>query len=392
MTVCVIKDLRVMLAYFTLLATTAWAGEISHRNVLRYIIFFIPNILIVGFKYEVGFDWFVYTEHFSTFYDMPADTFFRDFWSIVAVYAQEPLYILLSFLGAKTLGSYEIYCCIWFIFFVYSIARLARILSADYVSSFLIIHFFLLFTLEFSTLRQMIALSTFNLGLALTLEGRKLPGLIFLAIAPFIQASTTIFIFVLLIMRATRRVSKLILAVSVISALMVSAIGVDKLAQIFSFIAPALVSQKLTYYAEVREYQFNILEVLFSLKTFSAFALLSQKGRRHDDANLRFLSTFTMYLIFIAIAGFAIATIRNRMLYEIVIIGSLIISSRKMSGIFKIRASILAMGAFFFFVSVVKSTSFMYVPYQNYIWHKMWDLRSDGPERQDRLNWMLRNK
>ncbi len=380
-----------MLAYFILLATTAWAGAMSSRNTIRYAIFYVPTVLIVGLKYEVGFDWNVYSSQFAAFSQIPLDRFFYYFTDYVTLYAHEPLFILLSYLGSQLFGTFELFYCVCYLFFIFSITRLGRVLESNYIAAFAIIHLFLLFTLEFSTLRQLIALSLVNLGIAFSIERQRWKGIVFFTIAPFFQGSAAIYVFVFLILISTKQYSKIILSAGFLLAILVSAIGISDFARLFSFALPLSLSAKLEYYTQIREYNFSIAEYLFSITLYLILILFGIKNRKSQNGNIRLLSNFLLFLVAISLAGFAIPTLRNRMLYEIVTIASLLLFANEASKKAVFRLAIIPMGIFFFAVSLTKQTSFMFVPYQNYVWHLMWGLESDGWDRQDRLKWLLRN-
>ncbi len=381
-----------MFAYIALLATTAWAGILSPRNAMRKILFFAPTFLIVGFKYDIGFDWHVYTEQFETFSQVPPGQFFDDFFVYVGLYAHEPLFVLLSYIGAQTLSIYELFYCVLFLFFVFSTMRLGKVVGTNTPAAFFVIHLFLLFTLEFSTLRQMVALSVLNLGIAFSLEGRRGKGLIFLVLAPLFQVSTAIFVLLFFLTRATRRLARIALVLALGGALVINSVGIAQFASVFSSLLPDIYVAKLTYYTEVRQYDFSMLEALFAIILYLVLGYFLFLNQKSDNHAVKLLSTFLLFLIAIALAGFVITTIRNRMLYEILTVSALLLFSKQTRKPVFIKPAVIALGHFFFAVSLTKPTSFMYVPYQNYLWFQIWGLESDGLDRQSQLESILRNR
>lgn len=381
-----------MTAYFILLATTAWASFLSNRNVLRNILFLAPTIFIVGFKYEVGFDWHVYVDQFQKFSEIAPGDFFPHFFAFVGFYQQEPFFILLSYVGARILGVYELFYCALFLFFMYSTARLGRLLGSNIAAAFFFIHLFLLFTLEFSTLRQMVSLSVLNLGICFSLEGRGIRGLALLLLSPFFQASSAVFVILFLLVRSKGSVVRVSLTFVLLAALAINAVGFHVLAPLISGVVPDFVASKLTYYAEVRRFDFHLLESLFAITLYFFLAFFLFYNWRSKNRAVKCLSTFSLLLIVIAIAAFAITTVRNRMLYEVITIGSLLIFSPHTRKPLFIRHVLIALGIVFFVASLLKPNSFMYVPYQNYLWFQVLGLDSDGRDRQDRLNAIIRNR
>ncbi|WP_417809963.1 EpsG family protein [Thioclava sp.] len=381
-----------MTAYLFLLSTTAWASILSPGNVVRKVLFFVPTLLIVGFKYEIGFDWHVYARQFQHFSEIPPGEFFENFFIYVGIYQHEPLYVLFSYMGAHILGIYEVFYCALFLLFVYSTARLGKLIDTNTVAAFFVIHLFLLFTLEFSTLRQMVSLSILNLGISFTLEGRKIRGFAFLILSPFFQGSSAIFAIIFLLVGSTRRLMRVLLAFALIVAIAINAIGFTALASLLSGIVPGFLATKLTYYTEVRQFDFNMLETLFAISVYLVLGYFLFVNQKNQNSIVRDLSTFLLVLIAIAIAGFAITTMRNRMLYEIITVAALLLFSPHTKNPIFIRTTVIILGFIFFAASLTKATSFMYVPYQNYLWFQIWELKSDGPDRQDRLNSILRSR
>lgn len=381
-----------MFAYIFLLTTTACASVLSPHNAIRKVLFFVPTFLIVGFKYEVGFDWNVYTQQFQTFAQVRPGQFFDNFFFYVGLYKHEPLFVLLSYIGAQTLGIYELFYCVLFLFFFYSTVRLGKVFGTNAAAAFFVIHLFLLFTLEFSTLRQMISLSVLNLGIAFSLEGRRAKGVVFLVLAPFFHGSAAIFALVFLLTGAVGYAARISLVFALGGVLLINSVGIAQFASLFSIILPEIYEAKMTYYTEVKEYNFNLLEALFAITLYLVLGYFLFLNQKSDSRAIKLLSTFLLFLIAIALAGFTIPTIRNRMLYEILTVSALLLFSKQTRKPVFIKPAVIALGLFFFTVSLTKPTSFMYVPYQNYLWFQIWGLDSDGPNRQSQLTSILQNQ
>lgn len=381
-----------MFSYIILLATTAFSSQLSRRNVLRKILFIVPSLLIVGFKYEVGFDWNVYTEQFYTFSQIDFEQFRNNFFSYVILYQHEPMFVLLSYIGAKTLGTFEFLYCLLFIFFIYTTSRIGKVIGANIIAAFFVIHLFLLFTLEFSTLRQMVSLSILNLGIAMILEGNKVRGVAFLLLAPFFQFSSVIFVFFFLVTLATRRLLRIIIIFAFVCALVINVVGIEKLLSVFSSKIPSIFQTKLIYYMQNKLMDFSLLEALFAINLYLLLGYFLFLNRKNVNGNIALLSSFLILLIALAIAGFEFKTLRNRMLYEIIPISALMLFSTQSRQPVFLKPAIITMGVFFFTTSIIKPTSFMFVPYQNYIWFQILDLQSDGEARQAKLKLMLGNK
>ncbi len=379
-----------MLIYVVLLAATAWASLLSRRNVMAKVLFFVPTMFIVGFKYEVGFDWSVYTWQFKNFSEMDFSYFLSNLFNYSNLYQHEPLFIALSYFSSQFLFKYEIFYFISYSFFVFSIVKLSNLLNSNYMASFFIIHLFLLFTLEFSTLRQMISLSFLNIGIFYYLSDRKNKGIFLMIMAPFFQGSTAIFVSVLFFSESTVRIKKIVVTILFLIAVSVKFIGLAKISSYFSGVLPGIYDTKLNYYTQIKIYNFNIFEIIFSSTLYLFIGYFLYKNFNNENYEIRFLSLFLFYLIVLAFVGFSINTIRNRMLYEIIPLASIILFSSKSKNSNFMKPAIISLGIFFFSISLVKPTSFMYVPYQNYIWYNIWEIESNGLKRQSMLNAYLR--
>ena len=382
-----------MAAYVFLFLATLLAAGMRRRNPFRPIVFGLTTLYIVGLKYEVGFDWYVYSEQFRIFSDMSFSEFFGNISYQVAYHAQEPLFLVLSFLSAKTLGVYEIFQCVAYGFFVWSVFFLGRSVGrVNVIAAFIPIHLFLLFTLEFSTLRQMIALALFHISLGLFLSGKSRKSYVFAALAPFIQASSAIFALVTYWTAATSRMAKIWLLAGGLAVVIVNVVGFGAILSNFGGFFPRVLADKIYYYTEVREYGFSIAEQAFSVVFYIAAIVFSSKNRRHVSPRIRFVSTLVLYLSILALAGFAIPTLRNRMLYEIVVLVSLLMFTRGIIFRKTARMVLIPMGILFFAVSLTKQTSFAFVPYQNYVWYQVTGQESDGYARQQRILDIVRNR
>ncbi len=378
-----------MFPYIALIFVTWASSLLSRKNIFRYLLFFVPTLLIVGFRYEVGFDWPVYSSQFYQFQNIPFLDFLSQIFIFSALYSHEPLFLLTSYFMARVFPDFEYFQFIAYLFFLFSVFRLGKVLgSRNIIAAMVPIHLFLLFTLEFSTLRQSIAISFYNLGLAFFLANKNAKGVWLFVAAVASQSSTAIYVLVQLWTTSAKRWSKLAIVACLVLAVFLSAGGLE---WIPVNMLPGFLGQKLNYYFYERGYNYSLAEQAFFLALFLAISYVLYRSRPALDRRVRFLANLVIFLCLFAIMAFWVNTIRNRIMYEVIIVSSLIAYGPHFRLQKLLRLLLLGAGLLFFSVSLTKQSSFVYVPYQNFIWYKLNGLQSNGLDRQDRLRQRLIN-
>ena len=386
-----LKKYETLIPYFALLVFTAFAANLNHSNPFRYIVFIGATISIVGFRYEVGFDWPGYKFQFSELGELGVIDFFSQLPMLVVLYSQEPIYLIISYFSSIALPTYEYMQVGITALFMYSTLKLGKAMGVrNIIAAFIPIHLFLLFTLEFSAVRQIIAMSLFNLGLAFFLENRKKVSIWFYSTALFTQASTSLYLLVQLWTRVSSKWSKVAIILSGVLAIFLASGGLELLPV---SMLPGFVGAKLNYYFFARNYQYNTLEQVFYIGVFLAIILILVRAGARMEGRLLFISKMIVFLCLFAFMAFWINTIRNRLMYEIIILTSLLVYGPAFQWQRVLRYILISSGCLFFMISLTKHTSLMYVPYQNYVWYQMNDYKSDGLDRFERLReFMLRNR
>ena len=372
-----------MLPYIALIFTTWAASLLSRKNIFRYLLFFIPTALIVGFRYEVGFDWPVYSSQFYQIQNIPFWDFLSQIFILSALYSHEPLFLLTSYSMARVFPDFEYFQFFAYLFFLYSVFRLGKAIgSRNIIAAMVPIHLFLLFTLEFSTLRQSIAISLYNLGLAFFLTNKNAKGIWLFIAAIATQSSTAIYVLVQLWTTSAKRWSKVAIVICLALAVFLSAGGMEIIPV---NMLPGFLGQKLNYYFYERGYNYSLPEQVFFLTLFLTISYILHRTKPALNRQLGFLANLVIFLCLFAIMAFWVNTIRNRIMYEVIIVSSLVAYGPRFKLQRILRLVLLSAGVLFFTVSLTKQSSFVYIPYQNFIWYKLNDLQSNGLDRQDRL-------
>lgn len=381
------------MSYVAFLIANTVICFIRKTNPFRIFSFVLLGVFFIGLRLDTGFDWPVYKEEFETLSQTPIQGFWGQVLFYVAIYLQEPVFIALIWLSTLVLPSYELFQLCVFLFFMLSMYRLCKALAyTDIVLAMIIIHLFLLFTLEFSTLRQCIATSLFNIGLAYQLERQHTKGWIFFIVSPLLQSSTVMLIGLYQLAKHFPRRKSYQITLVVMGA--IASLGFTQIGPLLSSIP--LLGPKLEYYFYQRQYAQNPLEVTFMITLVLAIIYLLlyrmeplMQRIAQVDSNMRYklilLIKFCTILCAVFLLSFPINTIRNRVFYELVIVLSVMVTVYNCQIYRTLRYCLLAFGLLFFSVSIIKSTAIAYRPYQNLIMHEVFGLKSTGPERQKKL-------
>lgn len=372
-----------MTPYFVLFLFTALAASLKRSNPFRLVVFIVPTIYIIGFRYEVGFDWPGYKAQFDQLSELSIADFFSQLPVLMGFYSQEPIYLIISYFSSISLPAYEYMQVGIVVLFLYSTFKLGKAFGVkNIIAAFIPIHLFLLFTLEFSAVRQIIAISLFNLGLAFYLQNKTKISVWFFSTAIFTQTSTALYLLVHLWTRVSSKWSKIAIILSSALAVFLASGGLELLPV---SLLPGFVGAKLDYYLFARNYQYNTLEQVFYTGVYLAIIIILVKASAGMDKKVYFISKVVIFLCLFAFMTFWVNTIRNRLMYEIIILTSLLVYGPAFSRQRILRYILLSAGCLFFMISLTKQTSMMYIPYQNYIWYQANGYDSDGLDRFDQL-------
>ncbi|WP_189641163.1 EpsG family protein, partial [Paramylibacter ulvae] len=285
-----------------------------------------------------------------------------------------------------------------FAVFITSFISLGRALGTrNIVAAMIVVHLFVLFTLEFSTVRQLLATSLFNFALASYFNKQRIPLILFVA-SVLVQVSAAVYVIAFLFAIGAPR--KIWLTTIVASAGALALNSISFLPYVLNFL-PSFASVKLEYYFNDRDYSYNTLEQVFFAVFFIIVVLFANfaqsKVTKTDAIKQKFSSTdialkLVLFLTLVSLAMFFVNTVRNRMLYELIILVSLIAFIPNLKYARYMRLVLFSFGGVYLAVSMTKSLSYMYVPYQNYIFYSVLGYESDGEERHKELQRFFRKQ
>jgi hypothetical protein len=351
------------------------------KNLKNYIAL-IASVAFVGLKYETGFDWTVYKDMFFHLRNLDANEFISNIDALSLQFKQEHIFVLYVAFASKIFPNYEMFTLFNYAFYVISLYFVSQRFNCEKFSYAIIpIHLFLMFTLEFSTLRQMIAIGFLNFATFFYLRNAYTRTVITLLFAVGTQVSAGIYLVAILpaVILSGNRAGRALLALAPI-AFIVFAVP--------AYFYSDTIIDKLTYYLQSKDYNYNILEIAFSscFFAFSFVALLISRSTNVNEAR-RFLWWTCILLIAMAVIMFPFTTVRNRISYVIVPFLSFYLFSYPVR--FRYRSVLqycyFLAGLVFFTGSLLKPSSVVLRPYQNYLVHWAFQFESDGRERQQSL-------
>lgn len=380
------------ISFILLSAAFAFAPRFSLG--LREGLVIAASVVFVGFRYEMAFDWPFYVDLYEDLRFLTLGQFLQSFGAIQLQYPVETGFLLFNFLGAKFLPDYEWFQALIFLIFLGGLWSLGRASRCKNIGAALVlIHLFLLFTLEFSTLRQALAIGLFNLGLAAHLRGKIKLTIAFFSLAVLSQISVLIYIAAfMMVLGAPRRLWLLVVGVTIFAV----PLSMPSIVLQFAGLLPSFAASKLNYYFNDRVYGANLLEITFSVVMYLTVVFCAVFAERRLPQDTRkethFLLRFVVVLSLLALPFIFFNTFRNRILYELVVVFSVVAFSGLRGGAFRMVVPFGAFGIMMFVAAAIRPTNFTYIPYQNYFIHSAMGWESDGLERLDRLRWFLKSR
>ena len=339
------------------------------------------SFLFIGLRYETGFDWPTYKIQYEYISRAGFFSFFDLLKTQSLVGSVEPGFVATTFLASRFFSDFEAVAALYTLFFLLSTLKLGQTLGVKNIGMALVlIHLPLLFSLEFSTIRQSLAISAFNLGLAYHLEKRHTLSVVFLSLSPLFQVSGIMYLAVFLMATGTRRISwpAFIALISVLYATTSSFILLA-----LASILPPHIGTKLQWYISERIQGGGIVDVGLAMVLLLPTAIILIHVLRKQGLSKDEVTVFRVagIMSIVALAFVNEQTIRNRYMYEIVILVSLLAFSKTYLVMPYLRVVLLSFGTLMLSVYLLQTSRIAYIPYQNFIIWKVFGLESTGNER-----------
>jgi len=315
---------------------------------------------------ETGFDWLVYKDIFDRFTDGIS---WEKISQIQLQSSQDLGFLILLGILAQWSPNYEFIQAIFTLFFLYSFLKLtSEIQGARPALALAVFLSFFLLSVGFSTVRQALAMSFFNMGLYYFFRGRS-PLYIysFFIAAIFIHLSATAYIAIFI---ASRIYQKLIGRISLLSHIVFSGILFLALPLIF-FSTLALFPQVLSrvaYYENISlTNNINLFSIAFAAVLFLTGFVVSFKRQVRSEDFDKFIVFGNMIAIFssISFASIFFLTLRDRLAYELILLFSIYVSTHLSRINFMSMCAVMVFGLFYQFAILQPPRDLAFVPYQN---------------------------
>lgn len=370
-----------MITYVFFWATSLFSGLLIRGRIATHI-FFILVFLFVGLRLETGFDWPVYKSIHQIFQESFTLT---DVVLVSAFYGQEMGFLFSLGFTSYYFQSLEMFQAIVTILLLWSTAFLARTAGVQKLAMVIAIMMtYLMWSVGFSTLRQSMAISFFNFGLAFFMRKQRFSGVAFFIAAVSFQMSSLIYIaaFILsrLLWRKNRPLRLRTFLIAAIGATAVLPIAMQAISMV-----SVIAAEKLEYYlALAPTMRFGLFEIFFALFFAAATFMVSSRMSRSsdEDAQGNDIPRLIMLLAAIGISTTFFAVMRDRISYEVFLLASIYLMTPGVRYRYYFVIFFVCFGLLHTSMSIFPYPArIAFEPYQNVIISYVFDQPSTGPER-----------
>lgn len=368
-----------MITYLTFYTCALSAGLLIRKKISTWIFLFLV-FLFVGLRKDTGFDFLVYQEIFE---GLSEDFSLRSLTYFFGLHRQELGFLIFTGLFGQLVPNYEIYQATITALLIWSIVALTRAVGVTKIPMVIaLIMSYLLWSVAFSTLRQSLAISVFNFGLAFLLSGKKYRGSVSFAIAPFIHTSAIIYITTYLATWFIYRKKNPPKIQSFIFFAVASGLTGPFLIQIASHVSSSVALRVQLY--QSFKFSIGMLDLLFLLFFLLCAILASRKMTRMSEVDEVGIKLRQILLVMAAIGASSIVfpIVRDRVSYEVFILASICVM---MPGVRYRRYFIAALAAFGICISSINifpsPNNLVFMPYQNLITQALTGSESTGGAR-----------
>jgi len=370
-----------MIVYTSFWAISLCLGFLVKRKISS-LLFFFGVFLFVGLRMETGFDWPVYKDAFD---------FFRDgfSWSKIAIlqlqHSQETGFLLILGLLGQVIANYEVNQALFTLFFLYSFYKLSMTMHGARPALALAIYFsFFLLAVGFSTVRQALAISFFNMALYQFFREKSSRTTYFYAaaaIAVHLSASIYVILFLLSLL-LTRLVGRVRLPLHLMGSFGLL-LGLPSAFALVSALVPQIM-ERVSHYENLTLISTpNLFSFAFSLVLLLMGALVA--FHRQGEASLNSAKpVFGNLIVLFSAVSFAslfFTTLRDRLAYELVLLFSIYISAQMKPR--NLTASVfVALFGLYYQLSILRPPrDLAFLPYQNSLILFLTATESTGEQR-----------
>jgi hypothetical protein len=323
------------------------------------------------------------------YFDLSLDYVFNDWFYYYNLYGVEYGYLFLVG-NIAPFVRFEYFQAFVTLIFIYSTIRLARSVGHNNPAFALSVCLtFLLLTLVFSTIRQCLAISLFNIGVVVyygnyfsRLVKLCLVSTLFLVSVLF-QSSALIYCvtFVYCNLRLTQNAKNLSL---LLLGLLTTSAMINP--EIINGFIDARAVAKLQFYSELNLGLINPINAFYlALFSFIFVGLLRflPKAQISKFDRLDKFAGFARALLVLNVVCIPFPIFRDRISYEVFIVTSILFSHQTARLKLIFPTGLVVLGIFSsFFGTLYQYTGVVFIPYQNYLIYSALDIPSDGRRRQ----------
>ncbi|WP_280551801.1 EpsG family protein [Halomonas sp. 25-S5] len=347
-------------------------------------VFLFCIFLFVGLRFETGFDWPVYKDIFSRFQESFQVS---DVMSIYHTHNQELGFLVFFGALAQILPSYEYVQAIFTVFLLYSFVKLASAIHVSHKALALSLSLFLSFFLlpvAFSTVRQSLAISFFNIALMYYISGRRLPSIVFCLLAILAHTSAIIYVGVLVVNWFVMNNRRVVSAFFLIFAALLFYAALLAVLELNTYFPPA-VGSKISYYKDVAISSglgLKSLALMLFAFLIGLHASMMKGSQPICDNRVTTLRNFIVVFSALAVASGFFTVLRDRIFYELMLLYGIYIATLRVDVKFFVVPVVFSFGLAYQMVFFLSYPSvIVFVPYQNAMLVKLTGNKIDGQKR-----------
>lgn len=368
----------IYIAFITLIGGLCFLSLDKKHYKVSSIIVFILYVIFVGFRFETGFDWIMYTTEFKTINF--ENTFLDEILRISKKYSHEPFYVIIVYWIKFFFKDFFFITFLTSLLLYYSYKKIAQEFKININLLILSLLLYLLFTVHFSLIRQSLAIAFFNFAIV-QWNKKDIKYTVLLLIVSFLfhfSAIIYISLFTSSVLLTKYRGRKL--HYKLFLGLLMAGVFLPRN---INFGDKTRIGRKLNFYFSY-DFDVNILEVTFTIVFYISVLLLIAKIIKKLEDKYLWMANFVVLSIIVSISFISINTFRNRIFYQMIVVVAIIVLTYGNTIFWRKelqKTLFLMFGLTLYIASIVKFYGIAYIPYQSYFQVWFFDDYGNGEER-----------
>lgn len=368
-----------------------FALRISSATLFRLLITFF--FLFLSLRLDTGYDWPVYKQLYS---EVGSIHTLSELLSFSLNEGKEPLFILLLFILNILSSNFQFAIFTISLIEALTLYAFLKRFSFSPAISLAIIGTWLVFTLYFSVLRQGLAVSFFLLSLTYWADNKKNKFYFYTAISISFQLSASLYYLLFYLSKIdlkNKRALLYLFSLCFIFSFYSSHISETALMLLKASELP-IISSKAQYYLD-RETTANKYDIFFVYAySLSMFIFLYSIHNIHRCGIWHRFYFISFVFILFQLVFVDYPLLRNRLQYVAFPLQFMLITNHFYfkSSIFRfaVFSALLTTFLTYYALFLNRATSIVFIPYQNVVEYYLFDLQSDGDDRQSIMRNLIR--